>query len=754
MTECFRIVVRGLVQGVGFRPFVYRLARSMNVTGYVRNISGSSVEIHLEKADVEEFVRRLMQERPSASRVESIDVSRIECVGYSDFVIEESMTSYGGPSMIPPDVAICEDCIREIENQLDRRYGYAFNSCVNCGPRYSMMYSPLYDRANTSMGRFPLCEDCTKEYKDPGNLRRFHAQGISCPRCGPRLWLADRDGTPLEFQDPVEMAARLVSEGHIVAVKGIGGFHIAANPFDDGVVARLRARKRRPTKPFAVMVFNMGWAEKLAYVGEEEKALLASPQRPIVLVPKKYGAVSELVAPGLRHIGLFLPYSGIHYLLLKRLGASIMTSGNPHGEPMVTSNEEAIVKLKEIVDYFLLHNREIVNRVDDSVVRRTLDTFTFLRRGRGYSPAWLELKFKLPVRVLSMGADLQSAGGLAFDDKVILTQFIGDIDEPGSYMELLRYLSFLASNYSIRLNEAVIAVDRHPRYLSRRAGERLAKENGSLLVEIQHHHAHLASVLAESGGKDDIGVGIAIDGIGYGDNGEIWGGEVMEFGLTFYRRLGGLRPVLLTGGDRDVLYPARTAFSMLLECEGEDAVNLAERLGLLERLPGGRKEAEMVIKLKRAKKGVLSSSMGRALDAASALLGFSFTRTYEGEPAILLEENSKETDLRLEAEIKGNYVDVPALLCKLGELLRRGYDRGELAYAYQYALGEALAELADSYDAREVYLSGGAAVNTIIVKAIRERLRGSKTMLPRYSPPGDGGIAVGQAVIGALVAGS
>ena len=750
LTGCSRILVRGLVQGVGFRPFVYRLAVSLGARGFVRNISGSSVEIWVEGIDAGLFVEELHRKKPWAAIINNVDVESVECRGYSSFFIEKSAETYHGPSMIPPDIAICDDCLREIEDPRDRRYRYPFNSCVKCGPRYSMMYSPLYDRENTSMRDFPLCSNCLSEYGDPANERRFHAQGISCPVCGPRLWLTDEKGEALDTEDPIRTAAQLVREGYIVAVKGIGGFHIAADPFSDDVVLRLRERKRRPRKPFAVMAFNIEWANRLGVIDSEARELLLSPQRPIVLVPKRSGAMSEHVAPGLRHVGLFLPYSGIHYLLLKELGASIMTSGNPHGEAMVTSNHEALAKLRGIADYFLLHNREIVNRVDDSVLRRTLDTYTFLRRGRGYAPMWLELRFKLRRKAVAVGADLQSAGAVGFDDKVILTQFIGDVDEPSNYSDLIKYIEFLASNYKLDIGEAVIVADRHPRYISRVAAQKLSEKHGSVIAEVQHHHAHLASVLAEIEGEDASAVGIAIDGIGYGDNGEIWGGEVMEFSFTRYRRTGSLWPIKLTGGDRDVVYPARVAYSLMLDCMGDEALGKALLIGLDKALPGGMLELEVINRMRRAGRYIHASSMGRALDAASVVLGFSATRTYEGEPAMILEENSKEGGVRLEAEIRDSRVDVPSLLCELVDGLLRGLDKGELAYAYQYALGRALGQLADSYDYKYVVVSGGAAVNSIIVKGIRDALKDKKVFLPRYSPPGDGGIAVGQAVVGSL----
>lgn len=736
---------------MGFRPFVYRLAAAMGARGYVRNISGSSVEIWLEGVEGGVFVSELYRRKPWGAIISDVEVSEAECLGFADFRIEKSVDDYRGPSMIPPDIGICGECIREIEDPRDRRHGYPFNSCVLCGPRYSMMFSPLYDRENTSMRDFPLCDECLAEYRDPSNERRFHAQGISCPRCGPSIWLTDAGGETIETENPIVTAAELIREGYIVAVKGIGGFHIAADPFSDEVVLKLRERKRRPTKPFAVMAFDISWARRLALIDEPSRELLESPMRPIVLVPKREGAVSEHVAPGLRHIGLFLPYSGVHYLLLKELGASVMTSGNPHGEAMVTDNEEALVKLRGIVDYYLMHNRRIVNRVDDSVIRRTHDTYTFLRRGRGYAPMWLELRFRLRRGAVGMGADLQSAGAVGFENKVILTQFIGDVDEPSNYSDLIKYIEFLGSNYKLSFGDSVIAVDRHPRYLSRLAGERLAEKYRADLVDVQHHHAHLASVLAERGDAGSSAVGIAIDGVGYGDNGEIWGGEVMEFSFAEYRRLGGLSAMVLTGGDRDVMYPARVAYSIMLDCLGDEAYDVAVKLGLDGALPGGKVELAFIERLRKAGRGVSASSMGRALDAASAVLGFSRARTYEGEPAILLEENSVEGDVKLEPYIKGNRVDVQGIFCELVSQALMGANRANLAYSYQYALGYALGVLADSYDLKEVIVSGGAAVNSIIIKGIKEALIDKKVVLPKFSPPGDGGIAVGQVAIGSFM---
>jgi hydrogenase maturation protein HypF len=749
--EGAKVRVSGIVQGVGFRPFVYRIAVSEGLKGYVKNISGSAVEIWVEGEGVERFLERLSKELPPVAKIEDMRVERVSPVGYKGFEILRSDRKAHEESIVPPDLSICDECLKEVLDPKDRRYRYAFNSCAYCGPRYSMMYFTPYDRGNTSMNDFPLCKACTSEYEDPYNVRRFHAQGISCPECGPILWLTDAEGKRVEVEDPIAEAAKLINDGKIVAIKGLGGFHIAASAFDDHVVEELRKRKRRPEKPFAVMVLNMEVARGLAEVRDEEAFILLSRERPILLLEDRH-RLSPLIAPGLRHVGIFLPYTALHHLLLMEVegGAAIMTSGNPPGKPMVTSNEEALGELKGIVEYFLLHNRNIVNRVDDSVVRPSEIGPIFLRRGRGYTPLWIKLRFKLKRPIIAFGAEIQNAGAIGLNDKVVLTQYIGDVDDASNLEELDRYLEFLIRNYRLKVKEARLAIDLHPGYASGRLAELWAEERGLELVRVQHHWAHLLAGLAETG--EEEGVGVAIDGVGYGPDGKIWGGEVLEFNRFDFKRLGGLEPQMMPGGDRDALYPLRMAISIAYKGLGEDVLRVLKGLGIrAESLPYGKDEVEVLMNELSKGGGVITTSTGRVLDAASSILGICSYRSYDGEPAIKLEARSKDDGTRFRPKIsEGNIISTTDLFLQLLEGMKRGGRREGLAYAYQYALGEGFAMILENLGLRgkRVFLSGGAAVNEIIRRGLMDRLSkyGCEVYVPKLSPPGDGGIAVGQVI--------
>ncbi|RLF21078.1 MAG: carbamoyltransferase HypF, partial [Thermoprotei archaeon] len=448
------IKVVGVVQGVGFRPFVHRLAIRLGLSGYVRNKGGVEVEVFVEGEEdaLRKFLRALLEEKPPTAEIEDVVVEEVGPRGYRQFVIKRSAYESDLLSIIPPDFSICDQCLKEILDPSSRWYRYPFNSCAWCGPRFTIIEKVPYDRENTSMRDFPLCSICLSEYEDLNNVRRYHAQGISCPICGPKITLFDAEGRRVEVDDPLVEAARLIDEGYIVAVKGIGGFHIAALASDDEVVMELRRRKRRPQKPFAVMALNLEIAGKLIVVDENIAKLLSSYQRPIVVAPRRNDApVSELVAPGLRTLGVMLAYSGIHYLLLRETKDKflIMTSGNPPGEPICRDNKEAFVKLKGIVDYFLMHNRRIVNGADDSVIRLTHGMPSFLRRSRGFVPRWIKLPFKLKKPIIAFGAMLSNCGALGIGKYVIPTQYIGDVDNIATLEYLEEALNFLLRAYRV-----------------------------------------------------------------------------------------------------------------------------------------------------------------------------------------------------------------------------------------------------------------------------------------------------------------
>jgi len=759
MRIALRIVVAGLVQGVGFRPAVYRAARDAGICGWVRNVGGSEVEIWVEGEEgrVLEFFNCLSRWIPPPARIEEIVVEKSRPLGIDGFRILPSSKSVVMLSAIPPDLAVCEECLREVLDPRDRRFRYAFNSCAWCGPRYSMMRSVPYDRENTSMNDFPLCSECLAEYADPNNVRRFHAQGISCPRCGPRLWLETVEGERVECADPIREAAKLIDEGFIVAVKGVGGYHIACLASDEEVVARLRKRKRRPTKPFAVMALDLGVASKLVEIDEAAAKLLTSVERPILLLPKRAGSpVAPNVSPGMDVEGVFLPYTPLHYLLLSetRDRFLVMTSGNVHGEPMCRDLECVRNRLSKVVDYVLNHDREIVHRVDDSVVRFTRGRPIVLRLGRGFAPTWIKLPSKLEKPVIAMGADLQSNAGLGVGDRAILTPFIGDLDSVDAVKDLERELNFLIEAYRVDVSRARVVVDLHPLYRSRSVGMALAERLGCEVIEVQHHVAHvLATAVDARVSLDDRVVGIAMDGVGYGVDGSVWGGEVIVVGSSGWRRVASLEEMPQTS-DRDAVYIERMAFACLCKAFGTDrALEVARELGLGKSLPRGFRELEIVARCIELGRYVPTSSTGRLLDAVSAILGVCRYRSYEGEPAIRLESfarRGREIDefprLRVVVD-EIPRVCTSELVKQVVELVFEGFRREDIAKTALIRLGEAIGQVALHYVKNNaILLGGGAVVNEYIVEGVERvcRGRGVKVFLPRRVPPNDGGIALGQ----------
>ncbi|EZQ01593.1 hydrogenase maturation protein HypF [Candidatus Acidianus copahuensis] len=732
----YRLFLSGLVQGVGFRPFIYRIAVKSGVKGYVKNLGGSEVEVRIEGNNLEigKFFELLFTKMPKPAKIEEIKVLEEEVEGFKNFFIFKSGYSMKEPSQIPPDIAICDDCLKEILDSSNRRYRYAFNSCAYCGPRFSFLYSIPYDRENTSMNDFPLCEQCSLEYKDPNDERRFDAQGISCPTCGPKLFLETIRGERVEG-DPIITTAKLISEGYIVAIKGIGGFHIAVNPFNDDAVLRLRERKKRPEKPFAIMAISIDEIRRRAFISEKEEGLLTSHERPIVLLMKRKEGydLSKYVSPNLDREGFFLFYTPLHFLLLEAFPKHmlVMTSGNRHGSPMCVNEDCVREKLSQVVDYVLYYNRKIVNRVDDSVIRISRNRTFLLRRSRGYAPLWIKIRKKLIKDVIAVGAELQNAGGIGFDNKVVLTQYIGDTDEVDTLNDLLKYLDYFIKAYS--LNPKIVVADKNPAYQSSIMAERMAREYGADLIRVQHHYAHILSVAADHGYEN--GVGIAIDGMGFGDDGNAWGGEIIAFDKEKYERISHLQYIPYVGGDINAKKPERMLALFLSTFMNWEEIRKFVGLNDIE-----LKFLENATK----KKGLLTSSVGRFLDSVSAFLGICKERTYEGEPAIKLEASSYGGKL-LDFSFKTNGEEIvtnEAFKWLIEE--RDKFNVKDLAYTIQYRLGESLVKLALKVNPEKIFLSGGASVNEYILKGIEENSEGIEVLTPKRIPAGDGGIAFGQ----------
>ncbi len=762
-----RIIVVGVVQGVGFRPFIHRLAYRLGLKGYVRNIGGSEVEIWIEGGNekIEEFLKKLYVEKPPPAIIEELYVEETTPRNYKEFRILRSSIRAVKRSNIPPDYAICKECLREILDPSNRRYRYAFNSCAWCGPRFSMMYKTPYDRENTAMAKYKLCDECLREYNDINNIRRYHAQGISCPQDGPRLKLYTMDFEEVETSDPIREAARLIDEGYIVAIKGVGGYHIAALATSDEVVVRLRERKKRPRKPFAIMGLDTDVLSRIVYVDEDAKRLLESPMAPILLLPKRENSpVSPLVSPGLPWEGVFIAYTGLHYLLLMETRDKflIMTSGNVSGEPMCIDEECVRKKLSGIVDYVLNHDREIVNRVDDSVLRRTSGEWVFLRRSRGYAPLWLRIRRDLGGEYIAFGADLNNTASIGFEDKIVLTQYIGDLESIDAQNDLVKYIEYFTRNYHIDPSRAIIVVDKHPGYYSRRIGIDYAEKYGAEVVEVQHHYAHLIGTVYDHGLSGRI-LGLAIDGIGYGDDNTIWGGEVilLDSEQPVYERLASLEQLPLTS-DRDTIYPARllVGYLALEGYDWDEIYGILKQLKLLDKVPGKTIEYRAVYSLVHNNKYTPASSTGRLLDLVSTLLGVSYHRSYEGEPAIRLEAealiNHSEPVLCNHFKIttsngllRLSYRELIHVLINNSELI----DPGSILYSLGYWFGELIVEASKGRRAEDkVVVSGGAAVNTYIIAGLRNRLSqdGFKVVLPRRIPANDEGVSFGQIVAASL----
>ncbi len=750
-----KINVTGIVQGVGFRPFIYRTAVKNSLAGYVRNRGDAGVEILLEGTQnaINTFMRDLKEQKPSQAQIHNIIQTTLAGKNeYPKFTIVKSSaeTEHSG-SVVPPDSAICDECIQELRDPKDPRFDYFFITCVNCGPRFTIIEKLPYDRENTTMHEFPLCGFCQKEYTDPLN-RRFHAQTVACPTCGPKAYLTTNTGEAIKCVDPVREAGKLLSEGSIVAVKGYGGFHIAASTFREEPLIRLRTSKSRRAKPFALMARSLGAAKSFAEVNPKEQELLTSLARPIVLLNKnsKYN-LSPLVAPDLHNVGVMLPYSAMHYMLFDRVddAAFVMTSANPPNQPIVNDNNEALKTLGGIVDYFLFHNRKIAQRCDDSVMRVHANRDVFLRRSRGYAPAPIMLPKKANRCVVALGGELNNTSCILNENKAFISQHIGDVEN----LETRRFLQE-AANHLIHLTNSkvdTIACDLHPKFTTTNLARELAEQHGWELVQVQHHHAHVAALMAEHG-VDEM-VGVACDGYGYGVDGSAWGGEVMlcTSGDVGFRRLGHLEEQPLLGGDVATRYPLRIAAGIL----NKDIDVSAWLLQNSAHLPHGETEANLILSQLKKGNAPQTTSLGRILDAAAAVIGVCYERTYEGEAAMKLESaavNGKDT-LGLVSVICGDVLDTSQLLLAI-YINRDRISKADLAYSVHAYLAKGLATLAvekaEEHGVGSVGFTGGAAVNALLASLMREVVEtaGLKFLVHEAVPAGDGGVSFGQAVVG------
>ncbi|TFH11882.1 MAG: carbamoyltransferase HypF [Candidatus Thorarchaeota archaeon] len=767
------IHVTGIVQGVGFRPFVYRVARFLSLIGYVLNLGDAGVEIVVEGTEkqIQELINSIKNDLPSISRIDTLDIEWAPAENtFSDFLIHKSSIIRNDDAIpvLPPDIAICNDCVADLFDVTSHWHQYGFTSCAACGPRYSTITDLPYDRPNTTMIDFPLCDTCNTSYTNPLD-RRYHAQTTACDACGPRYRLVDRDAQIFTDSNPIESIAKLIDDGAIAALQGIAGTHIATKTSDAKPIKVLRDRKKRFQRPFALMVRNLDVLKKLVDINKLEERILTSWRRPIVLASRKSDSgvlpliqesVLDVIAPGLNSIGVMLPYAPMHHLLFKysKEPALVMTSANPTGMPMYIDPEVIIRELGDIADYFLLHDRRIHQRADDSVVKLTSqENPVFIRRARGYVPE--PLIFNGPwksLKVLGVGPEEKATGALAKSGRVYLTQYIGDTNQVENIEFLEQAIDHMKHLLDISKLDGV-ACDLHPEFLSTELANRIALENDIPLFRVQHHHAHLSSLIVDGLIPiDNRIVCITADGYGYGEDGTAWGGEVLVGGFEDYERVGGLIAQDYTGGDLSAVYSARAFLGIVgNELENEKILQI---LGPAEVSPSQNITSDMLDILVKVSKSrintIKSSSTGRVLDSVAVALGICSQNSYDGECPMKLEAVARRSDIQLEMEfIKSNYgrvLDTTHLLLQIVELRKKGISRPELAYAAQQSIGHGLAEIACevAHDEQILHVgfSGGVAVNQIITKSITNHIQKNNLVPIIHSlvPPGDGGISVGQ----------
>jgi len=754
--ELVRINVRGVVQGVGFRPFVYQLATKYNLKGWVCNTSGDvKIEIEGQRQALDHFLVDLEQLSPPLSRIDGIYSTNHAPVGYPCFEIRHSIAEEGKYQLISPDIATCQACLQEILTPDDRRYRYPFTNCTNCGPRFTIIEDIPYDRPRTTMHRFQMCPECQREYDNPLD-RRFHAQPNACPRCGPVLELVDTEGNPVTGADAISTASQLLKNGKIVAIKGLGGFLLACDATNQAVIDLLRSRKMRPFKPLAIMVSSIKEAKKYCYVSSEEEKLLTSAHSPIVLMKWKPGSsVSQAVAPNLKYLGVMLPYTPLHHILLRETGLPlVMTSGNLSEEPIAKDNDEAIRRLSRIADYFLVHNRDIYASYDDSVTIVERDASQIIRRARGYAPYPIHLSFS-SQQILGCGAELKNTFCLTRDEYAFLSQHIGDMEN----LETMEHFENSIAVYKklFRIEPNIVAHDLHPEYLSTKYAQELAAKSANIrLVPVQHHHAHIVSGMVDNGLESPV-IGVAFDGTGYGADGNIWGGEFLIADYQRFTRMGHLEYLPLPGGAAAIKKPYRITIGYLLSLLGEAALN--QDLPFLKQADS----LEIDIIKKQIEKKInspLTSSCGRLFDAVSALIGVRGEIEYEAQAAIELEMVAYDG-----IDEAGSYpfsiVDQNGLsLVKLQELfsaiicdLQSGANKAKISIRFHNTVARMISQLcriiSDKTGIAQVVLTGGVFQNRLLLRKTVSRLETSGfTVFTHHQVPcNDGGISLGQAVI-------
>lgn len=756
IAQRLRITVRGAVQGVGFRPFVYRLATELGLRGWVNNSSqGVFIEVEGTPELLKSFLLRLPEEKPPRSFIQSLESTFLDANGFTDFQIRPSEENGEKTALVLPDIATCPDCLADISDPENRRYRYPFTNCTNCGPRYSIIEALPYDRLHTSMKIFEMCEACRAEYEDPLD-RRFHAQPNACPACGPHIEFWYRSGVAKSSDDEaLAAAARAVRGEKIVAVKGLGGFHLMADARDDDVVRELRKRKHREEKPLAIMVPSIEVVEKICEISELERRLLTSPEAPIVLLKAKApaSALSKYVAPGNPYLGVMLPYTPLHHLLMKKIAFPVIaTSGNLSDEPICINEHEAVRRLSGIADRFLVHNRPIIRHVDDSIARVVMGRETVLRRARGFAPLPIKIGSEI-TPTLAVGAHLKNTVAIASGRQVFISQHIGDLETKEAFEAFSRVIDSVESLYEVK--PTTVAFDRHPDYLS----TKWALQSGLRAVPVQHHYAHILSCMAENDVAPPV-LGIAWDGTGFGTDETIWGGEFLRVDSKGFERAAHLRTFRLPGGDLAVREPRRSAIGVLYELFGDAVFERRDLMPVIAFMP-----TELKLITEMLRKGInapVTSSAGRLFDAVASILGLRERIRFEGQAAMELEFLADENehgayDLSLNPQDDGPaIIDWGPMIRGIFDDTADGITPSRIAAKFHNTLVEMMVRSAQFAGENKIVLSGGCFQNKLLTERAVTRLckEGFRVHWHQRVPTNDGGIALGQAAAAAIDSGS
>lgn len=751
-----RIKISGIVQGVGFRPFIYRLATSLKLNGFVKNtITGVLIEIEGPKDSIENFLKHLKEDKPPISRIENINTVFLSPIGYKSFEIRKSSRDEGEASLISPDIAICNECIKDILDINNRRYKYPFTNCTQCGPRFTIIKELPYDRINTTMKKFKMCRECEEEYNNILD-RRYHAQPNACPLCGPKIWFEGKNTKNIFLnEEAIEKTIEAIREGKIIAIKGLGGFHLACDATNEIVVKELRKRKSRLFKPFAIMSFSIDKIKRFCYVNDFEEKILSSNEKPIVLLKKKdVNIIAESVSPKNKYLGVMLPYTPLHYLILKELNeidALVMTSGNVKDEPMVIRNKDARNKLSKLADAFLMHNRDIFNRCDDSVITLIDNKPLFIRRARGYAPLPIEIPIKSKINILACGAELKNTFCLLIGKKAYLSQYIGDLEN----IETLNFFKSAIKHFTklFRAAPKAYAHDYHPMYLSTEYALEFTEEK----IAIQHHHAHIASVLAEHNLNEAI-IGVSCDGLGLGLDNTIWGGELLILNdIEKFDRIGFFEQVCMPGGDLASKEPRRMALSYISNALG---INDEYVIEFSEKVFG--KNADAILKqIKNRINSPMTSSLGRLFDAVSSIIRLVDINEFEGHAAMMLEhianDNVKDS---YSYRIKGSknlIFETKHIILEILEDLKNNIPQSIISAKFHNTIAkiidEAISLAYEETGINKIALSGGCFQNIYLLKKIMKITKGKKLEILRNDivPPNDGNISLGQAYIAAKI---